>query len=60
MSQILKGVDMYDGEYQDKECPACGSYLAYTGTLGTLEWYCCEDCGIDVSVVLSHRREKSC
>lgn len=53
MSQILKGVDMYDGEYQDKECPACGGYLAYTGTLGTLEWYRCEDCGIDVSVVLN-------
>lgn len=34
----------------DRECPVCGGYLSYTGTLGALEWCRCEDCGIDVSV----------
>jgi hypothetical protein len=28
------------------DCPACDGAGAYLGTLGRLDWYACDDCGI--------------
>ncbi len=34
------------------DCPACDGVGLYMGTLGRLEWYCCDDCGIQFNYLV--------
>lgn len=45
-------VDEYDYEYESMiphECPECGGIVYYMGTLGNVNWYRCQDCGMEIS-----------
>jgi transposase-like protein len=41
-----------------EQCPICGGFAEWMGTLGTLNWFTCQSCGMQFNVEMTEEEIK--